>query len=106
MILNPVWRFPSLTEVTVHFLTTQEVMFGSLTGEQKVERILTPGLVEDESVVRELFGSVVKSSDQNQLDEFFEKLISMSAQVGMSCADFGVHVMFSCLFVCFFLPNK
>ncbi len=74
--------------------TLQEAMFGSLTAEQKVERFFTPGLVEDESAVREVFGSVVNSPNQNQLDEFFEKFISMSAEVGLICADFGVHIMF------------
>lgn len=80
-------------------------MFGSLTGEQKVERILTPGLVDDESAVRELFGSVVNSPDQNQLDDFFKNLIIMSAQVGMFCADFGVHIMFCCLFIFIFFTK-
>jgi len=61
--------------------TLQEAVYGSLTDEQKVERILTPGLLEDESAVKEVFGSVVNSPDQNQLDDFFNKLISSSAQV-------------------------
>ncbi|XP_050958908.1 uncharacterized protein LOC127160258 [Labeo rohita] len=66
------------------FNISREVILDSLTGEQKVERILTPGLVDEESAVRELFGSVVKSSGQNQLDEFFEKFVSMSAQRNVS----------------------
>ncbi|XP_043108915.1 uncharacterized protein LOC122354733 [Puntigrus tetrazona] len=62
------------------FNISRDTMLSSLTGEQKVERILTPSLVEDESAVREVFGSVVNSPNQNQLDEFFEKFIKMSAE--------------------------
>ncbi|XP_052402541.1 uncharacterized protein LOC127949398 [Carassius gibelio] len=66
------------------FNISREAVFGSLTGEQKVERILTPDLVDDESAVRELFGSVVNSPDQNQLDDFFKKLIRISSQRNVS----------------------
>ncbi|KAK7160943.1 hypothetical protein R3I94_003808 [Phoxinus phoxinus] len=63
---------------------SKEAVYGSLTDEQKVERVLTPGLLEDESAVRQVFGSVVNSPDQNQLDDFFNKFISTSAQRNVS----------------------
>ncbi|XP_016116111.1 uncharacterized protein, partial [Sinocyclocheilus grahami] len=66
------------------FNISREAVFGSLSGEQKVERILTPGLVDDESAVREVFEFVVHSPNQNQLDEFFEIFNSMSAQRNVS----------------------
>ncbi|XP_016308247.1 uncharacterized protein LOC107662685 [Sinocyclocheilus anshuiensis] len=66
------------------FNISREAVFGSLSGEQKVERILTPGLVDDESAVREVFESIVHSPNKNQLDEFFEIFNSMSAQRNVS----------------------
>ncbi|KAG1925718.1 mesothelin isoform 1 preproprotein [Pimephales promelas] len=72
------------------FNISKEAVYGSLTDEQKVERILTPGLLEDESAVKEVFGSVVNSPDQNQLDDFFNKLISSSAQRNVSSINSAV----------------
>ncbi|XP_056308517.1 uncharacterized protein LOC130220162 isoform X2 [Danio aesculapii] len=60
------------------FNISMEAVFGSLTDEQKVERILIPGLLEDETSVRELFASVVNS--QNHLVDFFNTLKNMTAQ--------------------------
>ncbi|XP_067298635.1 uncharacterized protein [Pseudorasbora parva] len=72
------------------FNISREAVYGSLSGEQKVERILTPGLLEDESALREVFGSVVNSPDQKQLDDFFNKFISISAQRNVSSINTAV----------------
>ncbi|XP_051764956.1 uncharacterized protein LOC127520644 [Ctenopharyngodon idella] len=72
------------------FNISREAVYGSLTGKQKVERILTPGLLEDESDVREVFGSVVNSQYENHLDDFFNKFISTSAQRNVSSINTAV----------------
>ncbi|XP_051560852.1 uncharacterized protein LOC127445100 isoform X6 [Myxocyprinus asiaticus] len=75
----------------IEFNISRTAVLVSLSGEQKVERILTPGLVEDESAVRELFGTIVNSPDQKQLDEFFTTFISISAQRNVSSISAAVR---------------
>ncbi|XP_051994003.1 uncharacterized protein LOC127651975 [Xyrauchen texanus] len=75
----------------IEFNISRAAVLVSLSGEQKVERLLTPGLIEDESAVRELFGTIVNSPDQKQLDEFFGTFISISAQRNVSSISAAVR---------------
>ncbi|XP_049325839.1 serine-rich adhesin for platelets isoform X10 [Astyanax mexicanus] len=81
------WMFGSISD----FISLKKDFNGvkvlySLTGEQKAELILQSGsgLMGNESVVREVFNSVLMSSDQNQLDIFFTTFNQNAGQINMT----------------------
>ncbi|XP_036412851.1 LOW QUALITY PROTEIN: uncharacterized protein LOC118797682 [Colossoma macropomum] len=79
--------YAQLTQFNISGVAVLDV----LTGEQKAQLILQPGsgVMGNESVVREVFSSVLKSSDQKQLNTFFTSF-SQSAVQTFSPQDFAL----------------
>lgn len=58
-------------------------VLNSLSPEQKAELILDPdsNALENETIVREVFSSLTETTDEEQLDEFFETFVDITKAV-------------------------
>ncbi|XP_036413703.1 uncharacterized protein LOC118798378 [Colossoma macropomum] len=72
--------YSQLTQFNISGLAVLDV----LTGEQKARLILQPGSGVMENEVREVFSSVLKSSDQKQLGSFFTAFSQSAVQMNMT----------------------
>ncbi|KAI7811186.1 hypothetical protein IRJ41_011471 [Triplophysa rosa] len=65
----------------------------SLSPDQKAELLLDPstGALENEAVVKEVLGSILESTDETQLEQFFEAFVEVTKERNVSRLDSAVR---------------